>query len=95
MYCGGVQGNGAAGSGPRRCASALETRAGCPATCGETSATLAAYGMPPGPFIASPCASRASFASPGRARLAWRAGGVPLKRWRELSQARANDSQGE
>jgi hypothetical protein len=78
--CGRVRGVGAAGSGPRRCAIAQEEvgqaapppAARVPNTPGRLGAELPARSR-------SACLSRASFASLGLGRSAWRAGGVPLK----------------
>jgi hypothetical protein len=74
-----ARGSGGAGSGPRRCAAALEARAKLPAAYGETPpATPATYGAAlPGPFNASPRVLGA-LCTAGQSWTAWRAEGVPL-----------------
>jgi hypothetical protein len=63
-----VRGNGGAGSGPRRCADALEAAGqAAPPIYGETPVTPAAYSAALSrPFNASPCAARAHCTSPAR-----------------------------
>ncbi len=76
-----VRGNGGAGTGPRRCAVALEAagQAAPPATA-RLPAAPASYGADsPGRPAHPPCAARAPLHESGQGRTAWRAEGVPLK----------------
>jgi hypothetical protein len=64
----GVRGNGAAGSGPRRCASALEAAGQAARQLRRDPLSPGRYGAAlPGLFSASPCTSRASCVNVARA----------------------------
>ena len=94
--CGRVRGIGAAGSGPRPMRyRARGSGPGCPATCGESPH----HPWPPPRGTAllrsrSPCSSRASFASLGLGRSAWRAEGAPLMTREENPHSYAPEGRG-
>jgi hypothetical protein len=84
--CGRVRGIGAAGSGPRRCAIALEEAGqAAPPPAARVPIIPSRHGAAPCSFTLSVLVLRI-FAGLGLRRAAWRAEDTPLKPWGKVSQ---------